>query len=136
MHESRNAIDKKVDGIQRELEIKTAKNTTEIEEIKNGMLIFPNQVKDLAKQVKDLKDSTNAIKKDIEDTNAMQKEIQDIMKSEDAVKEAIENYRKFSNEVRDLERLGNKVNQIEQNIDIRIKDGFKCIEDEINNIED
>ena len=66
----------------------------------------------------------------------MQKEIQDIMKSEDAVKEAIENYRKFSTEVKDLERLGNKVNQIEQNNDIRIKEGFKCIEDEIKNIED
>ena len=51
------------------------------------------------------------------------------MKSEAMVKEAIENYRKFSNEVKDLERLGSKVNQIEQNNDIKIKEGIKNIED-------
>ena len=59
MSDLRNKNEKRMDKIQRELEIKSTKDTTkilnddvdaikrEIEEIKRGMLIFPNQVKDL-----------------------------------------------------------------------------------------
>lgn len=163
MSDLRNKNEKRMDKIQRELEVKSSRDTIkilnddmdvirmEIDQIKHGTQGEIQDIQDIkqtqnifADQVKNLMDSTNTIKKEIlklessknmqveEKREEVRKEIDNILKSEAMVKEAIENYGKFYDEVKDLERLSSIVNQIEQDNDIKIKEGIKNIEDKFS----